>query len=157
MKTDKQLIDKSESEISERDSHILTLVSQMVTVGLTEKIPVQEMTEYIEKIYGAVSALFLKNEGTYSLPAAPIHQSVTDDYLVCLEDGQKFQMIKGHLRGTHGMTPEEYREKWNLPEDYPMTCKNHSAMRRRFAKSVGLGTVNRGHSLKVSGKRNKKG
>ena len=153
MKTDKQLIDKSESEINERDSHILTLVSQMVTVGITEKIPVQEMTDYIEKIHKTVSFLLKKREDFSILPAVPIYQSVTDDYLVCLEDGQRFQMIKRHLETVHGMTFEKYRKKWSLPESYPVTCKNYSAIRRKFAKKVGLGTVNRGHPLKASGKK----
>ena len=153
MKTDKQLIDKSESEMKERDAHILTAVLQMVTVGITEKIPVQEMTDYIEKIYGAVSSLFLKNEDTLMLPAVPIHHSVTDDYLVCLEDGEKFKMIKRHLEVVHGMTFEKYREKWGLPESYPVTCKNYSETRSKMAKKLGLGTVNRGHPLKASGKK----
>ena len=153
MKTNKQPPNTLENKMNEKDAHILAFVSQMVTVGMTEKISVQEMTEYIEKIYETVSSLFLKNEDIPMPPAVPIYQSVTDDYLVCLEDGEKFKMIKRHLEAVHGMTFEEYREKWNLPEDYPVTCKNYSAIRRKFAKKVGLGTVNRGHSLKASGKK----
>ena len=153
MKTDKQLIDKSESEISERDSHILILVSQMVTVGITEKIPVQEMTDYIEKTYKTVSSLFFKRENVSILPAVPIRQSVKDDYLVCLEDGQRLNTLKNHLRAVHNMTPEEYRKRWGLPKDYPMTCKNYSETRSKMAKELGLGTVNRGHPLKASGKK----
>ena len=157
MKTDKQFIDKSENDINERDAHILTLVSQMVTIGIAEKIPVQEMREYIEKIYKPVSSLLNKREDFSILPAVPINRSVTDKHLICLEDGQKFNSLKKHLQSTHGMTPEEYREKWNLPEDYPMTCKDYSAIRSKLAKNVGLGTVNRldtfKKSLKVSGKK----
>ena len=125
----------------------------MVTVGITEKIPVQEMTEYIEKIYKTVSSLLKKREDFSIFPAAPIHHSVTDKYLICLEDGQKLSCLKRHLKAFHHMTPDEYREKWNLSEDYPMTCKSYSETRSKMAKEAGLGTVHRGHPLKAFGKK----
>lgn len=154
MKTNKQTLNTLENNMNESDPHILSFISQMVTVGITEKIPAQEMVEYIEKIYGAVSSLFKKEEDTHGLPAIPVHQSVTDDYLVCLEDGQKFKMIKRHLETVHNMTVEEYKEKWNLPEDYPVTCKNYSKARSKFAKDIGLGKgIHRGHPARVSGKK----
>lgn len=72
-------------------------------------------------------------------PAVPIKRSVKPDYIVCLEDGKKFKSLKRHL-GTHsGMTPEQYRERWNLPADYPMVAANYSATRSSLAKSNGLG------------------
>ncbi len=72
-------------------------------------------------------------------PAVPIRRSVTDDYIVCLEDGKKLKMLKRHLMTDHGMSPEEYRAKWGLKHDYPMAALNYSAKRRELAKKIGLG------------------
>ena len=72
-------------------------------------------------------------------PAVPIRRSVTDDHIVCLEDGKKMKMLKRHLRSTYGMTPEEYRAKWNLPADYPMVAPAYAEQRSQFAKATGLG------------------
>jgi len=72
-------------------------------------------------------------------PAVPIRKSVTPDYILCLEDGKKFRSLKRHLRGEHGMTPEEYRAKWGLAGDYPMVAPNYAKARSDFAKAMGLG------------------
>lgn len=72
------------------------------------------------------------------VPAVPIKKSVTDEYIICLEDGKKFKSLKRHLK-ILGMTPEEYRAKWGLPDDYPLTAPTYSATRSRLAKSIGLG------------------
>ena len=72
-------------------------------------------------------------------PAVSIKRSVTDEYIVCLEDGKKLKMLKRHLRTVYGMTPEEYRAKWGLPADYPMVAPNYSRQRSAFAKKIGLG------------------
>jgi predicted transcriptional regulator len=75
-------------------------------------------------------------------PAVPIRRSVTPDYLICLDDGRRFKSLKRHLREL-GMTPAQYREKWGLPESYPMTAPNYSAKRSALAKQIGLGQVRR--------------
>lgn len=72
-------------------------------------------------------------------PAVPISQSVKHDYIVCLEDGMKLQTLKRHLQAAYGMTPQQYREKWHLPKDYPMTAPAYSERRSAMAKSLGLG------------------
>lgn len=72
-------------------------------------------------------------------PAVPVKRSVTPDYIVCLEDGKKFKSLKRHLRTHYNLTPEEYREKWNLPHDYPMVAPNYAAARSALAKKMGLG------------------
>jgi predicted transcriptional regulator len=72
-------------------------------------------------------------------PAVPIRRSVTDDHIVCLEDGKKLKMLKRHLMTDHGMTPDEYRERWGLKRDYPMVAPNYSAQRQRLARQIGLG------------------
>ena len=72
-------------------------------------------------------------------PAVPIDQSVTPDYLVCLEDGKQLKLLKRYLRAHYGMTPEQYRAKWGLAPDYPMAAPNYSRARSRMAKRSGLG------------------
>ncbi|MGI9385203.1 MAG: MucR family transcriptional regulator [Methyloligellaceae bacterium] len=72
-------------------------------------------------------------------PAVPIKRSVTPDYIICLEDGKKFKSLKRHLRTHYNLTPEEYREKWGLPHDYPMVAPNYAAARSQLAKKMGLG------------------
>ena len=71
-------------------------------------------------------------------PSVPIKKSITPDYLICLEDGRRFKSLKRHLRNL-GLTPEQYRAKWNLPTDYPMVAPNYAAARSALAKSMGLG------------------
>ena len=68
---------------------------------------------------------------------------MTPDYIVCLEDGRKLKMLRRHLRTLYGMTPEEYRARWNLPDNYPMTAPNYAASRSALAKARGLGRVRR--------------
>ena len=72
-------------------------------------------------------------------PAVSIRRSVTPDYIVCLEEGRKLKMLKRHLATAYGMTPEEYREKWGLPADYPMVAPNYAKQRSDLAKKIGLG------------------
>jgi predicted transcriptional regulator len=72
-------------------------------------------------------------------PAVPIKKSIHSDFIVCLEDGKKFKSLKRHLRTQYGMTPEQYREKWNLPPDYPMVAPNYAIARSQLAKQMGLG------------------
>ena len=73
-------------------------------------------------------------------PAVPIENSITQDYIVCLEDGLQLKMLKRHLKTTYNMTPEEYRRRWDLPSNYPMVAPNYSKRRSAIAKSVGLGS-----------------
>lgn len=72
-------------------------------------------------------------------PVVPVKKSITPDYIICLEDGKKFKSLKRHLRTHYGLSPEEYREKWNLPYDYPMVAPNYAAARSALAKKMGLG------------------
>ena len=72
-------------------------------------------------------------------PAVPVRKSITPDYLVCLEDGKKLKMLKRHLRSSYNLTPDEYRQKWGLPADYPMVAPNYAEQRSAFAKRIGLG------------------
>ena len=76
-------------------------------------------------------------------PAVTLKKSITPDYLICLEDGQKFKSLKRHLRSQYGMSPEDYREKWGLPADYPMVAPNYATARSALAKEMGLGQSRR--------------
>ena len=76
-------------------------------------------------------------------PAVPIKKSVQPDYIVCLEDGKRFKSLKRHLRTVYDLTPDQYRAKWGLPADYPMTAPNYAAVRSEMAKSMGLGARRR--------------
>lgn len=73
------------------------------------------------------------------LPAVPVEDSVHDDFVVCLEDGLRFTMMKRHLKEVYGMTPDEYRNKWNLPRDYPMTAPSYSRRKGEIARRLNLG------------------
>ncbi len=72
-------------------------------------------------------------------PAISVRKSITPEYIICLEDGKKLKMLKRYLRTRYGMSPEEYRTKWNLPADYPLVAPNYAARRSEFAKKIGLG------------------
>jgi predicted transcriptional regulator len=76
-------------------------------------------------------------------PAVPVKRSINSDYIVCLEDGKKFKSLKRHLRTQYSMTPEQYRDKWGLPPDYPMVAPNYAAARSQLAKQMGLGQQRR--------------
>ena len=76
-------------------------------------------------------------------PAVPVKRSIHPDFIVCLEDGKKFKSLKRHLRSQYNMTPEQYREKWGLPPDYPMVAPNYAAARSQLAKQMGLGQQRR--------------
>lgn len=76
-------------------------------------------------------------------PAIPVKKSITPDFLICLEDGKKFKSLKRHLRTQYNMSPEQYREKWSLPPDYPMVAPNYAEARSQLAKKMGLGQQRR--------------
>jgi predicted transcriptional regulator len=82
-----------------------------------------------------------------SEPAVSVRKSITPDFLICLEDGKKFKSLKRHLRTHYNLGPDEYREKWNLPRDYPMVAPNYAQARSKLAKKMGLGQGGRGRSV----------
>ncbi len=90
-------------------------------------------------MHQALAALGPEEAAPRPEPAVPIKQSVTPDYIVCLEDGKKQKMIKRHLKTAHDMTPDDYRKRWGLPRDYPMVAPNYAKQRSELAKKIGLG------------------
>jgi predicted transcriptional regulator len=101
-----------------------------------------DLPALIGQVYGALQGLGKSPEPipVSLVPAVPIRKSVTPDWLICLEDGLKLKMLKRHLRASFGMTPDEYRERWGLPDDYPMVAPNYAKERSTLAKTSGLGT-----------------
>lgn len=83
---------------------------------------------------------YIEAETLGQKPAVPVENSVTPDYIICLEDGKQLKMLKRHLRAVYDMTPEDYRRKWGLPEDYPMVAPNYAKVRSKLAKQGGFGT-----------------
>lgn len=103
-------------------------------------VPVADLPKLIADVYGALQGLGRAAQAEEKpKPAVDPKKSVKPDHIVCLEDGQKFKSLKRHLMSHYGMTPEEYRERWNLPVDYPMVAPEYAAKRSALAKSMGLG------------------
>lgn len=90
---------------------------------------------------GSRKSIFLSAR---SEPAVPIEESIQPDYIVCLEDGKHMKMLKRHLKTSYNITPEQYRERWGLPSNYPMVAPNYAKTRRTIAKGIGLGTHRKG-------------
>lgn len=105
------------------------------------RMAAQDLPGFIESVHQTLVSLFSGTEIVQEplKPAVSIKRSVTDDYIVCLEDGLKFKSLKRHLRSAYGLTPEQYRLKWGLPHDYPMVAPNYAAKRSTLAKQIGLG------------------
>lgn len=104
-------------------------------------VPASELPGLIRSVHDAISHLSSGEEasGEVLTPAVPIGKSITPDFLICLEDGRKLKMLRRYLRSRYNMTPEEYRERWNLPADYPMVAPNYAKLRSKHAKNIGLG------------------
>jgi predicted transcriptional regulator len=106
-------------------------------------VPVSDLSNLIADIHAALSNTTSPAPAPAAVekpkPPVPIRKSIEDDYLICLEDGQKFKSLKRHLMTHYNMTPEEYREKWGLPSDYPMVAPAYAEARSRLAKEMGLG------------------
>jgi len=125
------------------DSAILRMTADIVSAYVSKNVlPAQQIPEVINTVFSSLTGLNgqpREAQAEPQKPAVPIRKSVTPEYIVCLEDGKKLKMLKRHLRSTYGMTPDEYRAKWNLPPDYPMVAPNYAAQRSEFAKKIGLG------------------
>ncbi|KAA0597663.1 putative transcriptional regulator [Azospirillum lipoferum] len=122
---------------------LLSLTTEIVAAHVSNNtVALTDLPTLIEQVYKS-----LANVGTEPVvaeerpqPAVPIKKSVTPDYIVCLEDGKKLKMLKRHLKTAYNMTPEEYRDRWGLPTDYPMVAPNYARQRSSLAKQIGLGT-----------------
>lgn len=121
----------------------LQMVADIVTAYVSHNpVPAAGLPDIIRTVHQSLDNL-LDSEGVgesvAQKPAVPIKKSVTDDYIVCLEDGKHLKMLKRYLRSRYGLSPEEYRAKWGLAADYPMVAPSYAARRSQFAKAIGLG------------------
>lgn len=122
---------------------VMNIVANIVSTFVSRhKIEPTELAAFINRIYDTVTGLEASDGAAPAdagTPAVPIKKSVTPDYLICLEDGKRFKSLKRHLATHYSLTPEQYREKWGLPADYPMVAPNYAARRSQLAKKIGLG------------------
>jgi predicted transcriptional regulator len=119
------------------------IVSAYVSNNTT---PASEIPALISQVHAALARVSSGRSETSMEPAKPavsVKKSMTADYLICLEDGKRFKSLKRHLRTQYNMTPEQYRDKWQLPADYPMVAPNYAVARSQLAKSMGLGQQRR--------------
>ncbi len=121
--------------------HVLRMTATVVAAYLRKHpVPSALIGEIVGAVYRSLKGLEGGEEPAGApRPAVPVRRSIHADYLVCLEDGKKLKMLKRHLRSSYNMTPEQYRQKWGLPQDYPMVAPNYADQRSAFAKRIGLG------------------
>ena len=121
----------------------IDLTAEIVSAYLSHNpTPASEIPNLIGQVHAAlqrVSSGRIETPLEPAKPAVSIKKSMTPDYLVCLEDGKHFKSLKRHLRTQYNMTPEQYRDKWGLPADYPMVAPNYAVARSALAKRMGLG------------------
>lgn len=127
-----------------RNSRLDELATEIVSAYVAHNaVPAGELPTLIRTIHAALDRM-----GTAPAPeavpepqqpAVPVKRSVTDDYIVCLEDGRKFKSLKRHLKAAYGLTPDQYRTKWGLPRDYPMVAPAYASRRSELARKIGLG------------------
>ena len=130
------------SDESNKNAELVELTATIVAAFVSHNsVSSADLPQLVTQTHSALRALGQPAESApmeKPTPAVSIKKSVTPDYIISLEDGRKFQTLRRHLAGL-GMTPDEYREKWGLPRDYPMVAANYSAKRSSLAKSLGLG------------------
>lgn len=122
---------------------LLTLTTEIVAAFAgNNAVAMNDLPAIISSVYAALStAGAVKQEPVTEapVPAVPVRKSIGNDYIICLEDGKKLKMLKRHLASRYQMTPEEYRRRWGLPNDYPMVAPAYAAQRSALAKEIGLG------------------
>ncbi len=123
--------------------NLTSLAADIVSAYVAHNaITSDKLPEFISSVHGALSRASVQGvepEKVELKPAVAIKKSVTPEYIICLEDGQKFKSLKRHLKTHYDMSPEDYREKWGLPHDYPMVAPSYAAARSDLAKNMGLG------------------
>ena len=130
--------------------NFIELTADIVSAYVSNNpVPAAEIPALINQVHSALQRVS-SGQGEMAAeplkPAVPVKRSITAEHIVCLEDGKKFKSLKRHLRTQYNMTPEQYREKWGLPPDYPMVAPNYAAARSQLAKQMGLGQQRRRRS-----------
>ena len=124
-------------------NELLSLTTEIVASHLSNNtVAVSDIPQLIKLVYGTLSTQGREEEKEIPekpVPVVPVKKSVMPDYIICLEDGKKLKMLKRHLKTRYNMTPEEYRKRWGLPDDYPMVAPAYAELRSAMAKENGLG------------------
>lgn len=130
-------------ELKQKNDSIIELTADVISAYVSNNsVPVAELPPLIAQVHQSLSALSgipAAQAEEAQKPAVNPKRSIHDDYIVCLEDGKKFKSLKRHLATHYDLTPEQYREKWGLPRDYPMVAPSYAAARSSLAKKMGLG------------------
>ena len=125
-------------------NELLVLTAEIVSSHVANNtVALSDLPHLIQQVYVTLAGIGgapTPAAGQRPQPAVPVKKSVTPDYIVCLEDGRKLKMLKRHLKTAYNMTPDEYRDRWELPSDYPMVAPNYAKQRSSLAKKIGLGT-----------------
>ena len=134
----------SEEDTALTKSELLEMAADIVSAYVSNNdIKPDAVPGLIESVFTSLEGIaHTQSEaetGPKPVPAVPVAESLTDDVLICLEDGLPFQSLKRHLRVKYNLTPDEYRKKWDLPRDYPMVAPNYAKRRSALAKKTGLG------------------
>lgn len=137
-----------EAEVNEMDSsaspELVTITAKIVAAYVSNNpIASAELPGLIAETHAALSRAAGRSvpaEREETKPKIAVKKSVMPDFIICLEDGKKFKSLKRHLRTHYNLSPEEYRDKWSLPPDYPMVAPNYATARSQLAKKMGLGT-----------------
>ena len=134
---------------------LLALTADIVAAHVSNNsVGMADLPTLIGNVHAALAGLGTPAEAPVEeqKPAVSIRASIKPEYIVCLEDGKKLKMLRRHLMTHYGMTPDDYRAKWNLPRDYPMVAPDYAEKRRALAKAIGLGTKGRGGGRKPAEK-----
>ncbi len=134
-------------------NELLALTTDIVASHVSNNtVAIGDLQQLIQQVYSALATVGVATAAAASRPqpAVPIKKSVSPDYIICLEDGKKLKMLKRHLKTRYNMTPEEYRERWSLPADYPMVAPRYAQQRSELAKKIGLGTKRRKRRRKAA-------
>ena len=127
-------------------SDLLALTTEIVAAHVSNNtVAVGDLPQLIHQVYQSLAGIgkVAPPAAERPQPAVSVKRSVHPDYIICLEDGKKLKMLKRHLKTAYNMTPDEYRERWSLPPDYPMVAPNYARQRSKLAKDIGLGTRGR--------------
>ncbi len=122
---------------------LLGLTAEIVSAHVSNNpVSITDLPNVIQEVYRTLQTLGqpAAPPAEKPQPAVPIKKSITPGYLICLEDGKKLKMLKRHLKTAFNLTPDQYREKWGLPSDYPMVAPDYTKHRSTLAKKIGLGT-----------------
>ena len=125
------------------NNELMRMTSEIVASFVSNNpVTTESLPDVIRSVYRTVSGLAANGEAKAEerpKPAVPISKSVTNDHIICLEDGRKLKMLKRYLRSRYDLSPDEYRRRWGLAADYPMVAPNYTQRRSEFAKKIGLG------------------